>query len=183
MSLKYTLLGFLSFAPMTGYDLKKYIDSSTEFFWHAELAQIYPTLKQLEETGLVESEVEPQEGKPDRKIYSLTKAGRAALSEWLNEPLSEIPPIKEPVLLQLFFSGALGKTMVLEQLQRQLALHRAKLKHYQTETKAVIQEVISLTGLKRDGVMWELTRQFGEDYEKHYIRWLERAIQTVDENL
>ena len=69
MSLKHTLLGFLNYAPMTGYDLKKHIDNSTQFFWHAKLGQIYPTLKRLDEDGLTESEIMPQEGKPDKKFY------------------------------------------------------------------------------------------------------------------
>jgi len=47
MSLKHTLLGFLAYGAMTGYDLKKNMDSSTQFFWHAGLSQIYPALKRV----------------------------------------------------------------------------------------------------------------------------------------
>ena len=45
--LKYVLLGFLNYAPQTGYELKQAIDKSTSFFWHAKQSQIYTTLKGL----------------------------------------------------------------------------------------------------------------------------------------
>jgi DNA-binding PadR family transcriptional regulator len=183
MALKYALLGFISYAPMTGYDLKRYMELSTRYFWTAELAQIYPTLKQLEDAGWIEAEIEPQAGKPDKKIYSITKAGKKALAEWLKEPLDFLPTVKEPVLLQLFFSGVLDKETILAQLARQLEVHRAQLKIHQTDIKLAIQEIIEFTKLEREGVMWELTREFGESYEKHYVKWLEHALKIVEEKL
>ena len=50
--LKYAILGFLSYTPMTGYDIKLRMDRSTSHFWHAKLSQIYTTLKSLEEEQL-----------------------------------------------------------------------------------------------------------------------------------
>ena len=183
MSLKYTLLGFLSYGPQTGYDLKKHMDNSTQFFWHARLSQIYPALKKLAEEGLAEATVIPQEGKPDKKIYFITEAGRATLMDWLAEPLGKLSSTKDPVLLKLFFSGVLDKETVLAQLRRQLALHRAQLTLYQQETAAYLEQIIAETGLAREGVMWELARQFGEEYERAYIRWLEEAIEVVEQKL
>lgn len=183
MALKYALLGFIRYAPMTGYDLKKYMELSTRYFWTAELAQIYPTLKQLEDAGWIESEIEPQAGKPDKKIYSITKAGKKALLEWLKEPLDFLPMVKEPVLLQLFFSGVLDRETILSQLYRQLEVHRAQLEVHQTEIKTAIREITALTKLERESVMWELAREFGESYEKHYVKWLEHAIKVVEEKL
>ena len=183
MSLKYTLLGFLNYGPMTGYDLKKHIDSSTQFFWHARLSQIYPTLKRLEDDGWAKSSVMPQEGKPDKKFYGITEQGRGALLAWLEEYPSGIAHDKRPELLRLFFAGGLDKESILTHLRHQLALRRAQLQKYQTETVAYIKDIVTETGLERDGVMWELTRQFGEQYESMYIAWIEQAIQVVEEKL
>ena len=47
--LKYILLGFVNYQPLTGYDLKTLIDGSTGHFWHAYHGQIYSTLHKLEE--------------------------------------------------------------------------------------------------------------------------------------
>ncbi len=183
MSLKHTLLGFLNYGPMTGYDLKKHMDNSTQFFWHARLSQIYPALKKLAEEGLAEATVVPQEGKPDKKVYLITEAGRAALMDWLAEPIDELSPTKDPTLLKLFFSGSLDKETVLAQLHRQLALHRAQLVLYQQDTAAYLEQIVAETGLAREGVLWELARQFGEGYERAYVHWLEQAIEVVEQEL
>ncbi len=183
MSLKYTLLAFLNYGSMTGYELKKHLDNSTQFFWHAGLSQIYPTLKAMEGKGLLEFEIQPQVGRPDKKSYTITELGQTALQDWLAEPLDRLPPIKDPVLLKLFFSGALNKEKLLAQLLRQVTLHRTHLIHYQQETKAYIEQIVAATGLVREGVLWELTRQFGEEYERAYIRWLEQAIETINQEL
>ncbi len=183
MSLKHTLLGFLSYGPMTGYDLKKHMDNSTQFFWHASLSQIYPTLKRMGGEGLAEAAAVPQEGKPDKKVYAITPAGRDALMGWLSEPLAELSPQKDPALLKLFFSGALDKGTILAHLCRHLELHRVQLALYQQETAAYIQGVTAATGLTRESVMWELARKYGEKHECAYVQWLEEAIGIVEEQL
>ena len=92
------------------------MDSSTGHFWYAKLSQIYMTLKTLEGDGLLISEVQPQEDRPDRRVYTITEAGRAALRRWLAEPLTEVEPTKEPLLLKLFFSAQIDKDALLTQL-------------------------------------------------------------------
>jgi len=57
--LKYILLEFLNYRPMTGCDLKKWIDQSTAHFWHAYHSQIYTTLRKMEADGLVQSACQP----------------------------------------------------------------------------------------------------------------------------
>jgi len=75
MSLGNTLLGLLNHRPMAGYDLKKMLDHPIGFFWVAQMSQIYRELNKLEEKGLVKSEIVPQEKRPDRKVYQITKEG------------------------------------------------------------------------------------------------------------
>jgi len=55
---RYALLGMLSYMPMSGYDLRKFIESSTSNFWSESYAQIYPMLKQLTREGLTTSHTE-----------------------------------------------------------------------------------------------------------------------------
>ena len=52
---------------------------SVQFFWNATLPQIYRTLNQMESQGWLTVKVEPQEGKPSRKIYSITDEGMKEL--------------------------------------------------------------------------------------------------------
>jgi len=180
MTLKYALLGFLKLAPMTGYELKKNLDRSTQSFWHAGLNQIYPTLKTLEEAGLVSARTKPQEGRPDRRVYRITADGRAELLEWLSRPIHELPPVKNVGLLKLFFAGYLHRDQILLHLRSQLDLHQAELRRYRKDVKPMIAEIVSRTGRKREGVIWELVRQLGESHERAYTDWLADAIRTVE---
>ncbi|MEN6622167.1 MAG: PadR family transcriptional regulator [Smithella sp.] len=183
MTLQYALLGFLNYGPMTGYDLKKLLDTSTQMFWHAELSQIYPQLKKMEKEGLVTAIFEHQAGKPDKKYYTIASQGRAVLLQWLSEPLDELLPDKDPVLLHLFFAGALDKQAILSQLRLQLELRRAYLSRVEGEVAAFIQETIRVTGQKRDGLFWELIRRYGAEQTRTSIAWLEEAIQVVENEL
>lgn len=183
MSLKHILLGFINYGPMTGYDLKKHLDNSTQYFWHAKLSQIYPLLKQMEEDSWTESSISLQEGKPDKKYYVITDKGREALHAWLKEKPQEIAPHKEAELLKIFFASALDKEEIIAQLEILKQLRQARLQEYETKTADYIRGVVEETGLVREGEMWELTRKFGENYERMYVAWLEQAIQTTKNKL
>ena len=181
MSLRFALLGFLNLGPMTGYDLKKQLDRSTQNFWHAGLNQIYPTLKKMEDEGWITSTIEPQEARPDRVVYDMSETGRQEMIEWLAEPLSELPRGRHPGLLKLFFAGYLERTEALAQLRAQLELHRADLAGHK-ETRAMIAAVAAQEPrLERSAVFWELVRDLGERNERMYVDWLEQAIETVRE--
>lgn len=101
MTLPSLLLGLLR-EPASGYDLKRLFEETLAHFWSARLSQIYPTLAQLEESGLVRVRSEDSPKGPPRKVYRLTRAGHRALREWLGtEP--QIPPVRLGYLAQLFF--------------------------------------------------------------------------------
>src|SRR6185503_17314664 len=104
MSLRGAILGFLSLEPTTGYTLKQRFDGSVRSFWSTTQSQIYRELYALEDEGLVESKLQPGRGRPDKKVYSLTRSGRAAFKEWLAQPL---PPLelRHPLLLKLVFAA------------------------------------------------------------------------------
>src|SRR5207247_6193606 len=79
------VLGLLSLAPRSGYDIKTVVDRSTRFFWAASYGQIYPELRRLEEEGLIEGEDAPNGGR-GRRVFKLTGAGHEALGAWLQLP-------------------------------------------------------------------------------------------------
>ncbi len=179
--LKYTLLGFLNYLPLTGYELKQRMDSSTTHFWHAKLSQIYVTLKALEEEGLVASSVEEQAERPDKRIYTITPAGQGELRRWLAQPETELSPKKETLVLKLFFSAQLDRETILTQLRLQRDLHRQQEAYYRdVSTQVIRQAAADFPMLGKDAVLWEATRRFGEAYEALYGRWLDECIQLIE---
>ncbi|MEA3309264.1 MAG: PadR family transcriptional regulator, partial [Chloroflexota bacterium] len=170
MSLKHALLGFLSYQPMTGYDLKQHFDRSIYYFWNANLSQIYPTLSKMKGEGWLTMEVEYQEDRPNRKVYHVTTAGREELRRWLQEPVA-VAPVRDAFLIKTFFSGQLAKEKVLSQLRHHLTLHQEQLAAYQETVRGTIQQSIEATGMERDGLFWNLTLDKGIKYEQGWIEW------------
>ena len=76
----------LTDGPASGYDMKKCFESSFGHFFPAGYGSIYPALATLARNGMVEFEEIPQEGKPDRKVYSITDMGRQELQKGLSNP-------------------------------------------------------------------------------------------------
>src|SRR5438128_509857 len=128
MSLKHALLGFINYGPMTGYELKKFFDTSVAHFWNAELSQIYPALKSMERDGLVHMQVDIQEDRPNRKVYSITGLGRRELLEWLAQP-ADPEQIREPTLVKVFFGASLPKQDLIQLLRAQVEQHRRYLNY------------------------------------------------------
>lgn len=103
MDVKTVCLGMLTQGAASGYDLKKTFESSFGHFFAAGYGSIYPALASLADQGLVRCEEIPQEGKPDRKVYSITGAGR----EHLRRALDTSDPshkVRSEFLAMLFFA-------------------------------------------------------------------------------
>lgn len=126
MQLRHAILGLLDVAPQSGYDLGRAFERSVAHFWHADQSQIYRTLDRLEAEGAIATETIPQQGRPDRRVHSLTATGRAELEAWLRAPLENLQP-KEPFLARLFFAAPLGVEGVLALLDERDAQIRAGL--------------------------------------------------------
>ena len=88
MALPHAILVSLWEQSGSGYELARRFDRSIGYFWAATHQQIYRTLKQMEDDGWVSVSPVVQQGRPDKKVYTVSDAGRAELSRWISEPLS-----------------------------------------------------------------------------------------------
>jgi len=129
MNIKFAILGFLSWRPFSGYDLKKIFAQSQSLYWSGNNNQIYRSLVQLHQEGLLESEIQLQENNPARKLYTITALGQSALREWLTSQ-PEPPQLRNTFLIQLAWADQLDdkeleKLLVVyeEELKLQLLIH------------------------------------------------------------
>lgn len=83
---------------MSGYDMKKTIDSSVGLFYRASFGSLYPALKRLADKGLLS--VSEAEGGRNKKEYTLLPAGKEQFVSWLADPL---PVSRNELLLRIFF--------------------------------------------------------------------------------
>jgi len=107
MDVQSVLLGFLIKSPMTGYDLRKAFSMSFSFFSELSYGSIYPSLRKMEAAGLISKQVEIQNGTPNRKIYTITEAGKRAFLEALRSPFVPEQP-RNAFCTRLFFFGHLS---------------------------------------------------------------------------
>ena len=180
MSLKHALLGILSHGPMTGYELKQFFDSSVQHFWNAELSQIYPTLKNMEELGYVDKHVEVQENRPNRKVYDITDAGRDEFARWAREPA---PPadLRDPFLIKIFFGSELPVEDILILLRRQKEEEQKVLVFSETVLRARIDHADEEHKELGDATtFWRLTLDMAIAHRRAYIAWCDEAICTLE---
>jgi DNA-binding PadR family transcriptional regulator len=87
MPLHHAVLALLSAKPAHGYELKTSFDQAVGDQWGGlNIGHIYQILDRLSRDGLIDSQRQPQQVKPDRVVHRLTPAGRAELDRWLAEP-------------------------------------------------------------------------------------------------
>ena len=84
----------------TGYSIKQRLERVASFFWSVSYGQIYPELRRLEATGLIEGREVKSAGRL-RREYSLTSAGEEELHRWLAEPAEPTLWLRNEGLLRL----------------------------------------------------------------------------------
>jgi DNA-binding PadR family transcriptional regulator len=97
------ILGLLSIAPMSGYDLVSAVDRSVSRFWPISKSQVYSELARLEPAGLIEGVEVAQDRLPDKRVFWLTEAGEQALDEWLDDADLTESQLRAQYLLKMFF--------------------------------------------------------------------------------
>jgi DNA-binding PadR family transcriptional regulator len=105
--LEQALLGFLMQEPAHGYALHRRAEEELGRIWYMGMSNVYGTLKELEETGQVESSHE--EGSyPPRTVYRITAEGRESFMAWVGEPVAAVRDMRVELLAKLYFFHTLG---------------------------------------------------------------------------
>lgn len=177
MALSHALLGFLNYKPMTGYDLKKILNDSINFFWQAQTSQIYRELKILEKEGYIVSTEKPSQKGPNRHEYSITERGVCHLREWLAEANTD-EVIRNDFMVWLLFSSNVDKDELYTQLQ-------SKLQDYKKEYNMLEQvddklhEYADMFGKENEKFYWKIVLNRGMYDVKAKISWAEDTLNKL----
>jgi len=129
MDVRTICLGILTRGDATGYEIKKlFEDDGYLHFVEASFGSIYPALNRLTEEGLVSVREESQEKRPDRKVYSITQAGRSAFIGSLMKQLPE-DRHRSPFVFAMLFSHLLPHERVSAMMNAYIAQSEEKLAH------------------------------------------------------
>lgn len=120
----YAILGLLAIRPWSTYELTKLLGRSVQYVMPRTEANRYLEPKRLVTVGLATA-AESTVGKRRRTIYSITPAGREALTEWLTQPARPTQLESEGLLKVLFGNMAPVPTLL------------AHLRDFQAEAEAI----------------------------------------------
>lgn len=173
---KYAILGLLSLAPMSGYDIKVITDRSIGHFWNENFGHIYPVLRRMEKEGLLSREVRHTPGRPDRSVFALTDAGASALADWLGRQPEE-QPARIELLLQLFFARTIPVSVAIEKVMKEKEIHESRLAVYGAVERHLADA--GAHGGQPDVPYWLMTLSFGKHRSRATIAWCEETIRTL----
>lgn len=167
------ILGLLSHVSMTGYEIKKRMDTTLKFFWGASYGSIYPALNNLVKDERV-TKYETKENGRDKVIYTITEAGREHLKKWLQVPV-EKDEIRYETLLKLFFGSEIGKEGTLEHINNFKDKIEKELPILQCMTKQLEQ----IKDTEETHLHYLLTAKFGVKVYKAYLEWCEETEEAL----
>jgi PadR family transcriptional regulator, regulatory protein AphA len=173
---EFAILGLLAEEARSGYDIKNLVEERLSHFWSESFGHLYPMLRRLHERGLLAQRVERQEGRPDRKVYSITDAGREALEAWFAEPPSPQRPRNE-VLLRIF----LGRHTSPDHLVRDIRAQREGFASTLAQLRSVKVRLESEASDHPDRVYWGLTIEYGLKALEALVEWGDEAEATMRE--
>ena len=126
MSVRHGILAVLDRRSMHGYELRREIEAELGDEWAINYGQVYATLERLLRDGfVVQSDTVAVSDAPDRKLYTVTPAGRAELRHWFLTPVGGAEARRD----ELFAKIVLGLTSDVDvveiiQVQRKSELRR-----------------------------------------------------------
>ena len=190
MSLRFAILGLLSTAPASGYDLARQADMGLGWFWSASHSQIYPELKRLEESGLIVGAVTTVGEKLEKRNYSITQAGLDELIAWVSSP-----PLyranRDPERIQLIFSDLASVKTIREHLQSHIAQATERRDNVRQTRDAIAARAharVEQRLQQRSPAAQALTLLLRElaydgdvDRAELEIAWAERALRRLDD--
>ncbi|MFF1839366.1 PadR family transcriptional regulator [Streptomyces sp. NPDC058231] len=180
MALRNAVLAALLDGEASGYDLAKDFDASVANFWMATPQQLYRELDRMESDGLIEARLVRQERRPDKRLFSLTEAGRVALHEFTTE-LPRPTAIRDELMVKVHAVDEGDPDAVRAAVLERLAWARAKLARYDRLRARLLDgrtEQEFLAGAERIGPYLTLMR--GRAFERENITWAEQALLLLD---
>lgn len=139
---EYALLGFLRDGPMHAYQIHQSLRKAggLRLIWSIKQGQLYALLARLEDDGLVASTLEPQEGRPPRKMLSLTAEGEALFRRWLVEPVHRPRQFRQEFLAKLYFARQEGAATLHSLLDNQRTASHALLGELSARIEALPED-------------------------------------------
>ncbi|MGP8304075.1 PadR family transcriptional regulator [Streptomyces inhibens] len=179
MALRHAVLAALLDGESSGYELAKTFDRGVANFWHALPQQLYLELSKLEESGLVEGRDVAQEGRPTKRLFTVTDAGLGEL-EGFAAGAAKPSVIRDDLLVKVQAVDHISAAAVVGQLDQRAALAMAKVDIFERALSGLrgdLDEPAFLATSDRIGPY--LTCLRGLRFEQETADWCTQAAQIL----
>lgn len=132
----------------------------------------------MEGAGLLASREVPQQGRPDKKEYSVAGPGRAALSAWLHEPI-EPESLRHDLAVKIRGAAFDDPAALVREVERHHQVHGERLARY------LAGELRDFTGpdapapLDAGQQLQHVVLRGGIAYERMTLAWLDDVLATL----
>ncbi len=176
MALEHAILVSLAERSASGYDLARRFDASIGNFWKATHQQIYKVLARMEAEKLVTAELVAQGGRPDKKVYAITDAGRVELTEFTRTPT---PPeaLRSALAVKVRALPFGDRDAIVDDVLRRRAQHEEKLAYYERSAATYYPDP---TALGDDEIGGWLVLRGGLLAERTGITWCEEILAHLE---
>jgi DNA-binding PadR family transcriptional regulator len=175
MALEHAILVSLTERAGSGYELARRFDRSIGFFWPATHQQIYRVLRRMDDAGWVTHTDVAQEGRPDKKVYEVSAAGREELTRWLGEPV-DVAVLRDGLSVKIR-GASLGDTAaVLREVERHRGEHAALLEVFRGIQRRDFPKPAKLTGRE---LHQYLVLRGGVRAEESFLAWCDEVIEAM----
>ena len=162
--LAYIILGMVLNEDLTGYAIKKSIESGIGVFYKASYGSLYPALKRLTEKGFLTMREEPRGGR-QKIFYGITESGKEVFLDWLASPVALLDGANMH-LAKVYFFDKLPPDI----RERQLLEHEINNENYLNKLEKLEKDFYSLENASR--FYFKLsTLYYGICITRETIRW------------
>ncbi|XVX20012.1 PadR family transcriptional regulator [Actinomycetota bacterium] len=179
MALEHAILISLRERAGSGYELAQRFGRSMAYFWPATHQQIYRTLGRMAEQGWVSVTEVPQEGRPDKKTYAVTAAGRAELRRWSAEPAPRAA-LRDDLVVKVRGAAYADIEAIIAQAQERREASAEQLERYREIERRDFPGAPGLTGQALH--QWLVLRA-GIRLEENEIEWCDELITALRRDL
>lgn len=176
MSLPHVILTVLSHRDATGYDITKGFSGAIGHFWRASHQQVYRELNKLADISAVSCRLEPQDGKPDRKVYSITDIGKQNLFEWFLSPAKH-PTDRDEISAKLLTCNIFTPTPMIEHIHALIDESRLQLVQYRNLERNQFSGAVNLS---REAELERLTLRRKIILKEAWLVWAEEVLRELN---
>jgi DNA-binding PadR family transcriptional regulator len=181
MALGHAVLAALLEGEASGYQLSKRFDVSVANFWSATPQQLYRELERLEQDGLVSGRVVEQQRRPNKRVFTVTAAGREELHRFVAQP-ARPTAVRDDLAVKLQAADADDHDAITAAVAERLDHARAKLALYDRLHDDLLDGNDDTVYLREaDRVGPYLTLMGGRMYERMNVRWCTTVLEILEQ--